>query len=62
MTPLSLVNMIDIKEHDIQTWECLKDNFSMSKSEILCTSTGSDHTIEQENKNLKVSGGVIGLT
>ena len=54
--------MMDINENDIQTWEYLKDNFSKSKSEILFTSIGSDHAMEQENKNLKVRGGVIGLT
>ena len=62
MTPLYLANMMDIKENDVQTWEYLKGNFSVSKSEIPFTSIGSDHAVEPENKKLKVSGGVIGLT
>ena len=41
MTPLYLVNTIDIKENDVQTWEHLKDNLSVSKSEISFASVGS---------------------
>ena len=39
----------------------LKNNFSVSKSEIPFTLPRSDNNIEQENKKLKVSGGVIDL-
>ena len=53
---------MDIQENDVQTLEYQKDNFSVSKSEIPFTSIGSDHVMEQENKNLNVTGGVIGLT
>ena len=53
---------MDIKENDLQTREYLKDNFSVSKSEIPFTSIESDHAMmKQENKGLKVSSGVIGL-
>ena len=60
--PFYLANMMDATENDVQTWEYLKDNISMSKSEILLMSIGSDHAMEQENRNLEVRVGVIGLT
>ena len=35
---------------------------SVSKSNVKFTSIGCDHGIEQENKRLKVSGGIVGIT
>ena len=62
LTPFYIANMIDIKENNVHTWGYLKDNFSVIKTEIPFMSIGSNHAMEQENKNLKVSGGIIGLT
>ena len=44
------------------SWQYLKDNFSINKTGIPVCSMGSDHALEQDNKLLKVNGGVIGLT
>ena len=61
LTPLYLADMTKL-EDDKDTWDYLKENFSVRRSEVPFTSIGSDHTMEQENKNLKVNGGITGLT
>ena len=43
------------------SWQYLKDNFSINKTGIPFCSLGSDHAPEQDNKLLKVNGGVVGL-
>ena len=63
LVPLYLADMYTLKENDQQTWECLSNgNFTVSKSDICFTSIGVDHALEQENKRLKVYGGIKGLT
>ena len=62
MTPLYRATMLELKSNDLETWQYLKENFAIAKSEIPFTAIGSDHAMEQENKVLKVSGGVTGLT
>ena len=54
--------MTKLEEDDKDTWDYLKENFSAVKSEVPSTSIGSDYALEQENKNLKVNGGITGLT
>ena len=47
----------------IDTWNDLEKNFAISKSHNKrFISIGSDHALEQENKVMKVTGGVKGLT
>lgn len=62
MTPLYLATMMDLKTADPETWDYLKHNFSINKTGIPFCSIGTDHALEQENKKLKVNGGVVGLT
>lgn len=40
----------------------LEKNFTISKGTMLFTSIGSNHALEQENKVMKATGGVKGLT
>ena len=61
-TPLYLVNMKKLEEDDKDTWDYLKENFSVGKSDVPLTSIGFDRGMEQENNNLKVNGGITGLT
>ena len=61
-SPLYLVTIKELKHNDGNSWNCLKENFSINKSGILFCSVGSDHALEQENRLLKVTGGVKGLT
>ena len=54
--------MMELKENDEMSWQYLKDNFSIYKTRIPFCLKGSDHALEQDNKLLKVNGGVVGLT
>ena len=61
-TPVYLSQMYAIKEKDPQTWEFLSDGgFSVNKLKVQFSSIGSDHGIEQENRGLKVTGGIRGI-
>ena len=53
--------MVQLQTNDKQSWDSLKDNYSVSKNAISFTSIGHDHAIEQNNKKMKVRG-IIGLT
>ena len=61
-SPFYLATMNELEHNDGDSWNYLKDNFSINKSGIPFCSIGSDHALEQENKSLKVTGGVKGLT
>ena len=61
-TPLYIATMTELKENDEMSWQYLKDNFSTNKTVIPFCSIGLDHALEQDNKLLKVNGGVVGLT
>ena len=60
LTPLYLADMLHLKESDRKPWDY--PNFSVSKSNIPSTAVGSDHAMEQDNRKMKVAGGVTGLT
>ena len=62
LTPLYIADMLQLKDTDRKTWNYLEQNFSVGKSTIPFTSIGSDHAMEQDNKKMKVAGGIIGLT
>ena len=59
---MTIENMTKLKTSDCESWQYLEENFSIIKSKILFVGIGSDHALEQENKVMKVAGGVIGLT
>ena len=59
MTPAYLSQMYALKDKDPQTCEFLSTGgFSVNKSKVAFSSIGSDHGIEQENRALKVTGGI----
>ena len=63
LLPLYLSTMQNIKKTDPKLWKEFEDGkFCVSKSNVKFTSIGSDHGVEQENKRLKVSGGIVGIT
>ena len=62
MTPLYLANVTELKTSDYESWQYVEENFSIIKSKIPFVGIGTDHTLEQESKVMKVAGGVIGLT
>ena len=62
LTPLYLATMTDLLSNDNESWTYLEESLAISKSQIPVTSIGSDHALELENKVMKVTGGVKGLT
>ena len=62
MTPVYLLQMLELKENDQRTWDkMISGCFCVSKSEVLDTLIGPDHSIEQDNGALKVLGGIKGI-
>ena len=62
MTPIYLSDMYQLKETDGETWSFLKINFCCRKSITPFTAIGVDHALEQINRELKVMGGIVGLS
>ena len=54
--------MYELKDKDKNIWALLDaGGFSVNNSGIPSTAIGSDHDIEQENRALKVIGGIEGI-
>ena len=55
---------MELQHNDIQTWKLLEEgNFSVNKlANVAFTAIGADHGIEQENKTMKILGGIKGIT
>ena len=63
MTPVYLSQMMDLKENDEKTWIMMMEGgFCAGKSKVPFTSMGADHGIEQENRSIKVMGGIKGTS
>ena len=62
MTPVYLHQMYELKEKDSDTWELFMNGyFSINKTSVPFTAIGADHTIEYENRTMKVLGGIKGI-
>ena len=62
MTPVYLSQIFNLKQTDKNTWDLLSNGgFCVNKSKVPFTSIGADHGIEQENRALKVTGGIRGI-
>ena len=63
MTPVYLSQMMDLKENDEKTWIMMMEGgFCAGKSKVPFTSMGAAHGIEQENRSIKVMGGIKGIS
>ena len=62
MTPVELGSLFDLKSADPESWEFLKKNHTVNKTKGSFLAIGVDHALEQINRELKVYGGVIGMT
>ena len=63
MTPVYLSQMMDLKENDEKTWIMMMEGgFCSGKSKVPFTSMGAAHGIEQENRSIKVMGGIKGIS
>ena len=63
MTPVYLSQMYALRKNDETTWNILNNgHFSVNKTIVPFSAIGADHGIEQENRALKVLGGIKGLS
>ena len=63
LLPMYLATMQNVKKNHQDLWkEFMDGKFCVSKSNVKFTSIGPDHGIEQENRRLKVTGGIVGIT
>ena len=63
MSALHIAEMHDLNKRDRETWEELsKGAWAPYKNDIPFYSLGADKALEQENRRMKVSGGVMGIT
>ena len=63
LSPLYCAEMRKLETSDPDTWKALEDgDFCVTKSSIPFCSIGPDHEIEQENRTMKVIGGITGIT
>ena len=63
LSPLYCAEMWRLETSDPDTWKALEDgDFCVTKSSIPFCSIGPDHGIEQENRTMKVIGGITGIT
>ena len=62
LSPYYLVTRMELEDVDPTSWKYLEENYTVVKNDIPFVGIGSGHALEQENKTLKISGGVIGIT
>ena len=63
LLPVYLADMKKLKDTDPVIWNYFEEgNFSVQNTDILGSALGIDHAGEQENKKLKIQGGLIGIT
>ena len=62
MTPVYLSFMCSLRKDDRETWDFISSNFCCNKTKALFAVIGVDHCLEQVYKELKVMGGIVGLS
>ena len=63
LTPVYLKEMLTLNSEDRDTWNFFEaGNFSVNKNSVPFCAIGVDHAMEQENKSMKIAGGITGLT
>ena len=62
LTPVYLSEVLALKSQGQQSWKFLKSgNFSVKKSQVPFCALGTDHALEQENRKMKILGGICGI-
>ena len=62
LTPVYIAKMFSLKDKDPETWSMFSEgNFSVNKTFIPFSAIRVDHAIEQENRAVKVLGGIKGI-
>ena len=63
LTPVYLKEMLTLCSEDVETWKFFEGgNFSVNKNTVPFCAIGVDHAMEQENKSMKIAGGITGIT
>ena len=62
LMPVHLAQMNALEKEDPSTWHALKTDFVVTKSEVPFTALFTDQALEQEIKDLKRHGGIVGLS
>ena len=63
LLPVYVADMVELESSAPTIWQhMLEGNFSIQKSDIPFTAISADHADEQQNKLLKIGGGIIGIT
>ena len=63
MLPVYLAEMKGLQDESPDIWNYfLQGGFTVKKGDIPFTSLGADHAGKQQNKLLKIDGGLIGIT
>ena len=62
LRPVYLSQMTKLKKKDNDTWQAFQTgHFSVNKSSVPFSAIGADHALEQQNRAVKVLGGVKGI-
>ena len=62
LTPVYLSQMTELKEKDNDTGQAFQaEHFSLNKSSVPFSAIGADHALEQQNRAMKVLGGIKGI-
>ena len=63
MIPRYLADMCNLQRSDPDIWEeFVSGNWVVNKNEVPFCALGAYHALEQVNRAMKVSGGLIGIT
>ena len=63
MIPLYLSEMQNLQFSDPATWQnFVNGTWVVNKNKLSFSSLGADEALEQENRRLKVQGGIVGIT
>ena len=63
LLPIYIATMQETQKKDPYIWEeFMQGNFCVTKGAVGFTSIAPDHGIEHENRKLKVTGGIVGIT
>lgn len=63
MIPLYLAEMKDLQKSNTSLWlEFQQGNWVVNKSQLSFCALGADHALEQVNKWMKITGGLVGIT
>ena len=62
LTPVYMSQITELKEKDNDTWQAFQTgHFSVNKLSVPFSTKSADHALEQQNRAMKVLGGIKGI-